>query len=94
MQAPHADCPPQTRKFPFLSPLWSGTMVGCLWALGGQALSPWFLRITPREEKTEQLVDTRHEVDQLALELQKVKQEVSRKGWACVEGTTAAATLH
>ncbi|XP_047394661.1 protein Daple isoform X1 [Sciurus carolinensis] len=27
------------------------------------------------EEKTEQLVDTRHEVDQLALELQKVKQE-------------------
>lgn len=32
----------------------------------------------PREEKTEQLVDTRHEVDQLVLELQKVKQEVSR----------------
>lgn len=31
-----------------------------------------------REEKTEQLVDTRHEVDQLVLELQKVKQEVSR----------------
>ncbi|KAM6200910.1 protein Daple isoform 2-T2 [Rhynchocyon petersi] len=28
------------------------------------------------EEKTEQLVDARHEVDQLALELQKVKQEV------------------
>uniref|UniRef100_F6U628 Coiled-coil domain containing 88C n=1 Tax=Callithrix jacchus TaxID=9483 RepID=F6U628_CALJA len=27
------------------------------------------------EEKTEQLVDTRHEVDQLVLELQKVKQE-------------------
>ncbi|KAK2497922.1 hypothetical protein MC885_002865 [Smutsia gigantea] len=27
------------------------------------------------EEKTEQLVDTRHEVDQLTLELQKVKQE-------------------
>ncbi|XP_025775165.1 protein Daple [Puma concolor] len=28
-----------------------------------------------REEKTEQLVDTRHEVDQLVLELQKAKQE-------------------
>jgi hypothetical protein len=36
-----------------------------------------------REEKTEQLVDTRHEVDQLVLELQKVKQEVSLT-WACV----------
>ncbi|KAM5274140.1 protein Daple isoform 2-T2 [Ctenodactylus gundi] len=31
------------------------------------------------EEKTEQLVDTRHEVDQLLLELQKVKQEVPSK---------------
>ncbi|XP_060037185.1 protein Daple isoform X3 [Erinaceus europaeus] len=30
------------------------------------------------EEKTEQLVDTRHEVDQLVLELQKVKQENSQ----------------
>lgn len=28
-----------------------------------------------RQEKTEKLVDTRHEVDQLVLELQKVKQE-------------------
>lgn len=37
-----------------------------------------------REEKTEQLVDTRHEVDQLVLELQKVKQEVSRMECACV----------
>ncbi|XP_067583675.1 protein Daple isoform X2 [Pseudorca crassidens] len=42
---------------------------------GGQAPSPHSLRIAPREEKTEQLVDTRHEVDQLVLELQKVKQE-------------------
>lgn len=46
------------------------------------------------EEKTEQLVDTRHEVDQLVLELQKVKQEVSR-GLGCVswwDGTGYPAT--
>lgn len=43
--------------------------------------SPRVPRIVPREEKTEQLVDTRHEVDQLVLELQKVKQEVSGEGW-------------
>lgn len=49
-----------------------------------EALSPRVPRITPREEKTEQLVDTRHEVDQLVLELQKVKQEVSAKACACV----------
>lgn len=42
--------------------------------------SPRVPRIVPREEKTEQLVDTRHEVDQLVLELQKVKQEVSGEG--------------
>lgn len=43
----------------------------------------------PREEKTEQLVDTRHEVDQLVLELQKVKQEVSKEVCACQEGRVA-----
>lgn len=32
-----------------------------------------------REEKTEQLADTRHEVDQLVLELQKAKQDVSTR---------------
>lgn len=35
-----------------------------------------FLYDILREEKSEQLVDTRHEVDQLVLELQKIKQEV------------------
>ena len=53
-----------------------------------QALSLFSGR-SPREEKTEQLVDTRHEVDQLVLELQKVKQEVSGKVCACVCGVCA-----
>lgn len=46
----------------------------------------------PREEKTEQLVDTRHEVDQLVLELQKVKQEVSGK--VCVRAHVWCACVH
>ena len=45
-----------------------------------------FLRFAPREEKTEQLGDTKHEVDQLVLELQKVKQEVSTRACAHVQG--------
>lgn len=53
---------------------------------GAEKGSPWCLHVTPREEKTEQLGDTRHEVDQLVLELQKVKQEVSGRGFAHVWG--------
>ena len=32
--------------------------------------------LSPREEKTEHLMDTKHEVERLDLEMQKLKQEV------------------
>lgn len=49
-------------------------------------LSPNYLC---REEKTEQLADTRHEVDQLVLELQKAKQDVSTRPEPACTGAEA-----
>lgn len=37
---------------------------------------PNVCRLAPREEKTEHLMDTKHEVERLDLEMQKLKQEV------------------
>lgn len=71
---------PTEARFPLLSPLRSCKVGGLFRCFRGSPPSACVLRLTPREEKTEQLVDTRHEVDQLVLELQKVKQEVSRVG--------------
>ena len=79
-----------TSRCPVLFPFPTGASRGVGWGGSGGLFQTWpngpshQTSSHHREEKTEQLVDTRHEVDQLVLELQKVKQEVSRMECACV----------